>query len=270
LDRVHELAKQANPAVKRGAPKAARPLLLRLASTMKMTPEIAAVLKSYVYVYTDPRNGKPFYIGKGQGNRLFAHLEDTAETEKTDVISAIRKSGQEPQIDLLRYGLSDAEAELVEASAIDLVRLKNLTNKVAGHHGKSFGRIESREVIAMLRAKPVHVRHKAMLITINKLYRSDMTANELYEATRGIWRVGTRRENAEYGMAVYQGIVREVYRIQKWHPAGTLQYNTRDSKGFKSSGRWEFSGIVATDIRDEYIGKSVGKGGQFPVRYSNA
>ncbi len=96
-----------------------------------------------------------------------------------------------------------------------------------------------------------------------------MTAEELYEATRGIWVVGTRREQAEYGMAVYQSIVREVYRIQKWHQAGTLKYHTRDSKDFKSSGRWEFEGIVATDIRDEYVGNSVGMGGQNPIRYKN-
>jgi hypothetical protein len=236
---------------------------------MKMTPEISAVLKSYVYVYTDPRNGRPFYIGKGQGNRLFAHLDDTSETEKTDTIAAIRKSGQEPTIDILRYGLSDAEAALVESSAIDLIGLSHLTNRVAGHHEKSYGRIGSQEVIAMLSAKPVKVRHKAILITINKLYRSDMTAEELYEATRGIWVVGAQRERAEYGMAVYQGIVREVYRIQKWHRAGTLPYRTRDSNGFKSSGRWEFEGVVATDIRDEYVGNSVGMGGQNPIRYKN-
>lgn len=236
---------------------------------MKMTSEISAVLKSYVYVYTDPRDGRPFYIGKGQGNRLFAHLDEASETEKSETIAAIRKSGKEPQIDILRYGPTDAEAALVEASAIDLIGLSRLTNRVAGHHDRSFGRIGSREVIAMLSAKPVRVRHKAILITINKLYRSDMTAEELYEATRGIWVVGSQREQAEYGMAVYQGIVREVYRIQKWHPAGTLTYHTRDSKGFKQSGRWEFEGSVAADIRDEYVGNSVGMGGQNPIRYKN-
>jgi hypothetical protein len=43
---------------------------------------------------------------------------------------------------------------------------------------------------------------------------------------------------------------------------GTLKYRTRDSKDFKSSGRWEFEGIAATDIRDAYVGNSVGMGGQ--------
>ena len=31
-------------------------------------------LKNYVYVYRDPFDDKPFYIGKGTGNRCFSHL----------------------------------------------------------------------------------------------------------------------------------------------------------------------------------------------------
>ncbi len=235
----------------------------------KMTPEVAAVLKSYVYVYVDPRTKEPFYVGKGKGVRLFSHLADESETEKTARIAEIRQSGLEPVIDILRYGLSDAEAALVEAAAIDLLGKLRLTNQVAGFHDQSFGRINSSEVITMLTAKSITVRHKALLITINKLYRTAMTPEELYEATRGIWVVGERRELADYAMAVYQGIVREVYRIEKWHPAGTLEYRMRDTSGFKSSGRWEFSGAVAHDIRGEYVGFSVGRGGQNPIRYVN-
>jgi hypothetical protein len=237
---------------------------------MKVTPEVAAILKSYVYVYTDPRNGKPFYVGKGKGGRLFTHLDDDTETDKTATIRAIRKAGKEPRIDILRYGLTDAEAALVEASAIDLVGLSRLTNRMSGHHDGTFGRINSQDLIAMLSAKPVKVRHKAILITINQLYRSDMSPEELYEATRGIWVVGERRERAEFAMAVFQGIVREVYRIRRWLPAGTLPYRTRDASGFKKSGRWEFEGDVAKDIRDRYVGKSVGLSGQNPIRYRNA
>ena len=236
---------------------------------MKITPDVAATLKSYVYVYTDPRNGQPFYIGKGQGNRIFAHLDDQAETEKTATIAAIRASGLEPEIDILRYGLSDAEAALVEAAAIDLIGLRNLTNRVAGSHGTSLGRIKSQEVIDMLNAKPVDVRHKALLITINKLYRSDMTPEELYEATRGVWVIGPKRDGVGYAIAVYQGIAREVYRIRAWHPAGTLPYQFRPHDETKRPGRWEFEGEVADDIRDEYVGRFVGKGGQNPIRYAN-
>jgi len=236
---------------------------------MNITHDMANTLKCYVYVYSDPRNGKPFYVGKGQGNRVFAHLDDPTDTEKTATIKAIREFGAEPQIDILRYGLTEAEASLVEASAIDLIGLPHLTNRVAGHHARSFGRIGSTELIQMLSAKPVTVRHKSLLITINRLFRSNMSKEELYKATRGIWKLGARRENAEYGMAVYQGVVREVYRIESWHPAGTLPYKTRDLKAFKGNGRWEFEGTIATEIRDKYIGNFVGLGGQNPIRYQN-
>ena len=123
-----------------------------------------------------------------------------------------------------------------------------------------------------LSAEPVVIRHKAILITINKLYRSDMTDLELYETTRGVWVVGKKREHAEIAMAVYQGIVREVYRIHHWHPSGTLPYQTRDAREFRDLRRWEFEGEVATDLRRFYVGKSVrkqlGSKSQNPIRYT--
>jgi uncharacterized protein len=112
-----------------------------------ITDEMAAILKSYVYVYIDPRNGEPFYIGKGKGNRLFAHLDERSDTAKGARIAAIRRSGTTPQIDILRYGLSASEAALVEAAAIDLLGKgqAQLTNRVAGYHAQSFGRITAQE-----------------------------------------------------------------------------------------------------------------------------
>lgn len=237
---------------------------------MKVPDEVAATLKSYVYVYTDPRGGTPFYIGKGKGSRVFAHLDDRSESDKVKRIAEIRAAGAEPQIDILRYGLTDAEARLVEAAAIDLLGKANLTNITAGFHTGSFGRVSSRDLIAITEAKPVVVRHDAILVTVNRLYRSDMTALELYEATRGIWKVGEQREKVDYAMAVYQGVVREVYRItHPWLPAGTLPYQTReDIDARRDSGRWEFEGEVAEEsVRKRYVGFSVGKGGQNPIRY---
>jgi len=236
----------------------------------EITPEVSKILKSYVYVYIDPRKGKPFYIWKGTGNRLFAHLTDKSESETVARITEIRRSGKEPRIEILRYGLSDLESHLVEAAAIDLIGKARLTNCMSGHHESSFGRITSQRVISMLTAKKIKVQHKAILITINKLYRSDMSPEELYETTRGIWRVGEpNRNKVEFAMALYRGIVLEVYRIKQWHPAGTLIYTTRDSSNFRNSGRWEFSGSIAKDVREEYVDFSVGKAGQNPIRYVN-
>ena len=133
----------------------------------EITPEVAKILKSYVYVYIDPHNNKPFYIGKGKGNRLFAHIKDQSDIEKVAKIAEIRSSGKEPRIEILRYGLSDLEAHLVEAASIDLIGKAKLTNRVSGYHEGSFGRITSQRVITMLTAKKVKVQHKAILITIN-------------------------------------------------------------------------------------------------------
>jgi hypothetical protein len=46
-----------------------------------------------------------------------------------------------------------------------------------------------------------------------------MTPVELYDATRGVWRVNPSRHKAKYAFAVYEGIVKEVYEIKAWFPA---------------------------------------------------
>jgi len=240
---------------------------------MEFPPEVTEQLGHYVYIYLDPDTHVPFYIGKGVGNRVFAHLGESAESEKVAKIQELRDQGKTPKIELLRYGLTESEAALIEASVIDFVGTASLTNKVRGYHSRSYGRISAEEILTTFTAQPVEIIHKVMLITINRLYRSDMSPQELYEATRGIWKVGRRRARVDYALAIYRGIVREVYRIDRWHPAGTLTYETRDDSDFRGSGRWEFKGEVAQDIREIYLGNSIreylGKSNQNPIRYVN-
>ena len=114
----------------------------------------------------------------------------------------------------------------------------------------------------MFPTEEVKIQHKAILVTINQRYKPRMTDLELYEATRGVWVLSQRREKADYVMAVYQGEVKEVYRVKRWLQACTLEYKTRtDVYDPKYKGRWEFEGEVANDIRHLYVGFFVGKGG---------
>lgn len=120
----------------------------------------------------------------------------------------------------------------------------------------------------------VTVIDPALLIRIAKLYRADFTAEQLYEAVRGVWRLGVRRENVKVVLAVANGVVLEVFTVHRWHPAGSTKYHTRPLKDTAVAGRWEFSGVPApASIRARYFGKSVqhyfDRGAVNPILYVN-
>ena len=100
-----------------------------------------------------------------------------------------------------------------------------------------------------------------------------MSREELYEITRGHWKVGKRREGATYALAVAKGVVHEVFEIECWQKAGTDTYRLRRD-GDAPEGRWEFVGQVApANARSRYLGRSVRtylrRGNQNPITYVN-
>lgn len=109
-------------------------------------------------------------------------------------------------------------------------------------------------------------------ININQTYREGINASELYDNTRGIWRLDRdRAENAEYAFAVFRGVVKEVYQIDQWHKELSTEYKNRQIENSKMKNRFEFVGKVAQDnIRDKYIGKSLPEPhAQNPIKYFN-
>lgn len=242
----------------------------------RVPPGVAERLNYYVYLYVDPRDNKPFYVGKGRGDRALAHLSEQTESRKCARIAAIRAEGKEPRIDILAHGLrSDEDALKIEAAVIDALGPETLVNEVRGWQSIEFGRTPLDELIFQYAAMPVVVEVPALLIRINRLYRHSMTAEQLYEATRGVWKVGAARcKKARYALAVFDGVVREVYEIDSWHPAATTPYATRDAAQLDTKGRREFIGHVAdATVRDAYVGRSVAKqfqqGLQNPIMYVN-
>lgn len=118
------------------------------------------------------------------------------------------------------------------------------------------------------------ITEPAILIRIARLYKPGMSPWQLYEATRGVWRLGPDKDAAEYALSVAKGVVQEVYSIVAWHTAGSTSYTTRSLDDVSVPGRWEFSGAIARPaVRDKYLGKSVAhyfeKGNANPVRYLN-
>ena len=240
---------------------------------MNLSGKVIKNLGHYVYLYVDPRDEAVFYVGKGSGSRCLVHLSEEGETEKNQRIAAIRDSGFKPRIDILVHGLPDAAAALqVEAAVIDLFGRDQLTNRVRGWNSEAFGRMELKEIAALYDPQPVNIAEPALLIRINQLFHFGMTPIELYDATRGIWKVGPDRSEVQLAFAVFHGIVREVYQVAQWLPAGST-FSTRD-EDLCDAERWEFVGAVAEDaVREKYIDGSVahyfGPNVQSPFIYVN-
>lgn len=224
----------------------------------------------YVYVLRDSRNGEVFYVGKGKGNRVFAHAADALEsqrsTDKLDRIRAIRDAGQEVDYEIVRHGLEENEAFEVESALIDWIGGDKLGNLVAGHNAQHRGRMTVPEIIAIYRAEPVTITEPSLLIIVNRLFKKNTDTDRLYEITRGDWVIGKRREKATLAIAVFKGLVRAVYRIESWEPVVSTGPDQKRRR------RWRLSGVVADELQ-HLVGGDVtaylGKSAQNPIRYVN-
>lgn len=236
----------------------------------EFSPAVIEKLGYYVYLLIDPETDRAFYVGKGTGNRIFAHLANalsaSTASDKLDTIRAIQAKGSQIKHVIHRHGLTEKEAFEVEASLIEIIGLEDLTNVVHGHHSDYRGRMSIPEIISRYDAPKIEITEPAILITVNQLFERGIDDERLYEVTRGNWVVGEKRNNAKFAFAVYHGIVRQVYEIQRWFPA------TARRQEQKTRERWRFDGIVAQNLQ-HYVGGSVEKyitpGAQNPIRYIN-
>ena len=96
----------------------------------EFSPYVVEQIGWYVYALQDPRDKRIFYIGKGKGNRVFAHAQDAIEnqeeetSQKIALIKEIHDSGSEVNSFILRHGIhTEKHAYEVEAALIDLLYL---------------------------------------------------------------------------------------------------------------------------------------------------
>ena len=223
-------------------------------------------LKSYVYVYceiTDDNKRLPIYIGKGKSDRFFSHLNDLSDLSvfKNKKITSLLNENK-LGIDILAYGLDDKTALTVESACIDLMGIDNLANIVRGQ-GDNVKRVPLNELTNLLTEKTVKVapEHKGVSILINRHYRPTFGDLETFEITRGIWskKMVTISGDAKYAYATFKGVVKDIYEIHSWVPAGTQEYFTRklDPERLEKA-RWEFVGRKASnELRELYIGKII-------------
>mgnify|MGYP000131036801 FL=1 len=181
----------------------------------------------YVYGLIDPRTNQFFYIGKGPGNRVFEHEKESihspnSEKLKLKTISEIKSLGLAVKKIIINSNLSEPEAFAAEAALINAFNYIDgvvLTNIVAGHHSAEALSVEDFErTYGADELSEGDIKHKILVIKINKLYRRTISADELYDSVRGLWRASLNKvRSVEYVFGVYNSLVVAVYKPTQWY-----------------------------------------------------
>lgn len=245
---------------------------------LKFSNEVCDAIKYYVYRLVDPNNGQTFYVGKGKGNRVFAHVKCTrnyngksyfGEDEddislKFEKIRKIYASGQEVIHIIHRWNLDDEKTALeVEAALIDAYGLDILTNRIKGHwsdNGSINAELLEKNLSKEVFKEPSGIKY--MIIKVKDYWVSQR--GSLYDTVRSAWKINKQKaELYPYVLGVVNGIVEDVYQVEEWHKA--------DNR----SGRYEFTGSEAPkEIRELFLQKKIPerfrkKGQANPILYSD-
>lgn len=219
----------------------------------------------YVYGLIDPRSKQIFYIGKGTKNRVFEHEKESlgspdSEKLKLKTIADIKNAGFEVEKIIINSNLTEEEAFAAEALSVD-----------------EYERING---AAPLEEKDI--RHKILVIKINRLYQRGMDEKVLYDAVRGVWRVSKEKvRTVEYVFGVYNSLIVAVYKPSEWFvcneakdrlPRQDIVLTPKtENRLFFVDVRYE-QGLPLDENESFYIGKSIAglklnQSAQNPITY---
>lgn len=260
------------------------------------SPATIEAIKFYVYALADEKD-QIFYVGKGKGNRVFQHVQEVKdlifnknsvlieqpEADDSDVnglglrrqkIADILRSGEEPRMYIIREGLTDDQALLVEASLISVLdwQLQEpLTNQVEGH-GTSHSGLKTVDELEATKGEAFNVKdlpdvdgvEEIIAININRRWQEVVQKqSSLLDVSKGIWKVKIKRaKECPYAVIHSNGIVRGVFKIKAWH-----QSVEKDRYYFEPE---ENEPLVGNQFRQKNASSIFGfraAGSQNPIRY---
>lgn len=247
----------------------------------------------YVYGLIDPRTKQLFYIGKGTKNRVFDHEEESlnapdSEKLKLRTISEIKAAGLEVEKIIINSNLTEEEAFAAEASlinAFNYISDTRLTNIVSGHHSSEALTVEEFERInGAIELKESDIKHRILVIKINKLYHRGIDKNILYDAVRGVWRVSKQKtKTIEYVFGVYHSLIVAVYKPSEWFvckenmdrlPRQDAILTTKTENRLFFIDKSFEQGLPLDENESFYLGKSIAglklnQSAQNPITYLN-
>ncbi len=233
--------------------------------------DVARKLKTYVYRLIDPQNGETFYVGKGQGNRVFSHVRAEQNLEGDDLDNKVKRireihlAGFEVAHVIHRHGMDETTAFEVEAALIDAY--PGLANIAGGAGSNDYGVMHANEIIRRYAAEPAAFQHEALLISVNR----SAVETSLYEATRYAWKISRlKAKQAEVILSTLQGLIVGAFVADDWLAATSANFPGRENM----PGRLGFVGREApAEISRLYVGKRVPdeyrkRGAANPVKYT--
>lgn len=194
------------------------------------TPEVIEQLQYYVYRLIDPRSGQTFYVGKGKGNRLYAHVNDAlkdyegisyTDSEEDDVSSKIQQirdiknAGLEVIHVIQRYGLTEKEAFEVEAALIDCYGgLTNIQSGYSSDRGVNNAEVLQRDLSCEVFEDIDGLKYCIIKITADSI----RNRGSVYEAVRKHWKVNLNRiKNTQYVLVSRNGVIIDVFKADLWY-----------------------------------------------------
>jgi len=133
----------------------------------------------YSYIYLDPRNNEPFYVGKGKGDRAYVHLKRCRNPMLANKINKLKTFNIEPLIGKLQTS-TEEYAFMLEQGLIKLLGRKNnntgvLCNLTDGGEGtanilrsEEHNQKVSQKLKGIIRG-PLSEDHKARMSATKKL-----------------------------------------------------------------------------------------------------
>jgi hypothetical protein len=260
------------------------------------SPATVEAIGSYVYALAD-LDDRIFYVGKGQGNRVFDHVEEvrrlltddpmrlleTPEDEDVDRdglspkrqrIAALLRAGSEPSMYIVREGLTPEQALLIEAALISVLDWQlggALTNQVSGHGTTHFG-LKTVQDLEATKGEPFRIAdlpgvaesEEVIAININRRWPEVVAQKStLLDVSKGRWKLDPKRASrCRYAIIHANGIVRGVFEVKEW-------------QGPDSEGRFTFVPVHEDPLQGASFSQknasslfgTTGSGSLNPIRY---